>query len=308
MIEDPSDRGGSSTSRPRRSPRSSRSATASSTSPSLGSSSPRALLDAYGIEPSKALGQHFLIDPNLATAIAADAGVEPGDAVVDIGAGLGALTTALAERGAAPVLAIEFDRALMPALRSVAEAYPTVEVVAADATKADWPSALGDEAWIACGNLPYNVGTAIVLSLLERAPMVRRVVVMVQREVADRLVATPAAREGYGPTSLRVAYHAEATILRPVPASVFWPRPSVASAIVRMERRSHPAAGVDEEALWRVVDEAFAQRRKTMRGALRRLGADDPDATLYAVGVDPSARPEELDLAGFARIAEALPA
>jgi 16S rRNA (adenine1518-N6/adenine1519-N6)-dimethyltransferase len=266
------------------------------------------MLDAYGVEPSKALGQHFLIDPNLATAMAADAGVQPGDAVVDIGAGLGALTTALAERGAARVLAIEFDRALVPALRSVAQAYPTVEVVAADATKADWPSALGDRAWIACGNLPYNVGTAIVLSLLERAPMVRRVVVMVQREVADRLVATSAAREGYGPTSLRVAFHADATILRPVPASVFWPRPSVASAIVRMERRSHPAAAVDEEALWRVVDEAFAQRRKTMRGALRRLGVDDPDATLYAAGVDPSTRPEELDLAGFARIAEALPA
>src|SRR6478672_1094302 len=147
MIEDRSDRGGSSASRPRHSPRSNHSATASSTSPSPGSSSrpspsPRELLDAYGIEPSKALGQHFLVDPNLARAIAADTGAGPGDQVVEIGAGLGALTTALAERGPDRVLAIEFDGALVPALRSVAQAHPAVEVLAADATKVDWPTIL----------------------------------------------------------------------------------------------------------------------------------------------------------------------
>jgi 16S rRNA (adenine1518-N6/adenine1519-N6)-dimethyltransferase len=308
MIEDPSDRGGSSTSRPRRSPRSSRSATASSTSRSPGSPTPRALLEAYGVEPSKALGQHFLVDPNLAAAIAADTGAGPGDAVAEIGAGLGALTTALAERGADRVLAIEFDRALLPALRSVAESYRAVEVLAADATKLDWRSVLGDGRWIACGNLPYNVGTAIVLAVLERAPMVRRLVVMVQREVADRLVATPASREGYGPTSLRVAFHAEAAILRSVPASVFWPRPSVPSAILRMDRRPRPAVAVDASRLWRVVDEAFAQRRKTVRSAVRRLGVGDADAVLETADVDPSARPEELDLAAFARLTEAMPA
>jgi 16S rRNA (adenine1518-N6/adenine1519-N6)-dimethyltransferase len=266
------------------------------------------LLEAYGIEPSKALGQHFLIDPNLAAAVAADVGVGPGDAVVEIGAGLGALTMALAERDVDRVLAIEFDRQLLPALRSVAEAFPTVEVLDADATKIDWSATLGDGAWVACGNLPYNVGTAIVLSLLEHAPTVRTLVVMVQREVADRLIATPSSREGYGPTSVRVAFHAEAAIVRSVPASVFWPRPSVASAIVRMNRRPHPAVAVDEATLWRVVDEAFGQRRKTIRAAVRRLGADEPDAVLAGAGVDPSARPEELDLAAFARIAEALPA
>jgi len=206
------------------------------------------------------------------------------------------------------VLAIEFDRALVPALRSVAAAHPAIEVVAADATKVDWPATLGDRTWIACGNLPYNVGTAIVLSILQRAPMVERIVMMVQREVADRLVATPAAREGYGPTSLRVAYRGDASILRPVAPSVFWPRPSVASAIVRIERRARPAVDVGETALWRVVDEAFGQRRKAMRGALRRLGAENPDAILREAGVEPSARPEQLDLAAFARIAEALPA
>src|SRR6188472_4208516 len=151
MIEDRSDRGGSSTSRPRPSPRSSPSVTASSTSPSPGSSSRRALLEAYGVEPSKALGQHFLIDPNLAAAIAVDAGIGPGDAVVDIGAGLGALTTALADRGA--------ERVLVPALRAVAAGHPVIEVLAADATKVDWPAILDDRTWSACGNLPYNVRT-----------------------------------------------------------------------------------------------------------------------------------------------------
>src|SRR4051794_5977832 len=167
MTEDRSDRGGSSTSRPKPSPRSSRSATASSTSRSPGS--PRALLARHGVEPSKALGQHFLIDPNLAAAIAADAGVGPGDAVLDIGAGLGALTTALAERGAERVLAVEFDRALIPALRAVAGSHPAVEVLAADATKTDWSSVLGDRAWIACGNLPYNVGRDRALGAGARA-------------------------------------------------------------------------------------------------------------------------------------------
>src|SRR6478752_6180003 len=137
MIEDRSDRGGSSTSHPRPSPRSSPSATVSSTSPSPGSPSPRAQLEAHGVEPSKALGQHFLIDPNLARAIAADTGAGPGDRVVEIGAGLGALTTALAERGPDRVLAIEFDRALVPALRSIASAHPSIEVLDADATKID---------------------------------------------------------------------------------------------------------------------------------------------------------------------------
>jgi 16S rRNA (adenine1518-N6/adenine1519-N6)-dimethyltransferase len=266
------------------------------------------VLEAYGVEPSKALGQHFLVDPNLAVAIAADTGAGPGDHVVEIGAGLGALTTALAERGPERVLAIEFDRALVPALRSITEAFPSIGVLAADATKVDWLSTLEDRSWIACGNLPYNVGTAIVLSLVERAPMVRRLVVMVQREVADRLVATPASREGYGPTSLRIAYHADATMVRTAPVSVFWPRPTVASAIVRLERHDRPAVDVDPVALWRLVDESFAQRRKAMRAALRRLGATDPDGVLARAAVDPSARPEELDLEAFARVTEALTA
>jgi 16S rRNA (adenine1518-N6/adenine1519-N6)-dimethyltransferase len=205
------------------------------------------------------------------------------------------------------VLAIEFDRALLPALRDVVVDRPSVEVLAADATKVAWPSVLGDGAWVCCGNLPYNVGTEIVLDLLERAPTVERLVVTVQREVAERFAAKPGA-PGYGPTSIRIVYRGTVDVIRRVPREVFWPRPSVASAVVRITRRERPPVEVDEGRLWRVVDEAFGQRRKTMRSAVRRLGVDDAEALLQAADVPAGARPEELELGDFARIAEALPA
>jgi 16S rRNA (adenine1518-N6/adenine1519-N6)-dimethyltransferase len=250
-----------------------------------------------------------LVDPNLAAALAADAGVRPGDRVVEIGAGLGSLTLALADAGAQHVLAIEFDRALVPALLEATVGRPSIEVLQADATKIDWRSLLGDDRRIACGNLPYNVGTSIVLDILERAPMVDPVVVMIQREVADRLAATPRNRDAYGPTSVRVAYRADVEIVRSVPPSVFWPRPDVRSSIVRLTRHPPPVA-VDERQLWRVVDESFSQRRKSMRSAMRRLGAAPGDTAtiLAAAEVRPDARPEELDLDAFARLAAILPA
>jgi 16S rRNA (adenine1518-N6/adenine1519-N6)-dimethyltransferase len=267
------------------------------------------LASATGVRPSKALGQNFLLDPNLAAAIARDAEVGPGTRVLEIGAGLGSLTTALADAGASRVLALEFDRALLPGLGQAVGDRATVEIVHADATKADWPALLGDGPWVCCANLPYNVGTTIVLDLLEQ-PAVVRLVVMVQREVAERLVATPAEREAYGAVSLRVAYRATARVLRAVPPDVFWPRPTVGSAIVRMDRLPTPPVDVDAVALWRVVDVAFAERRKTMRNALRRLGLSPTvaDAALAQAGVDPDARPETLDLATFARLVSAVAA
>jgi 16S rRNA (adenine1518-N6/adenine1519-N6)-dimethyltransferase len=312
MTEDPSHRAASSTSRPRRSSVSRRSGEASSTSRSPGSGlAVRERAEAHGIHPSKTLGQHFLLDPNLATAIARDAGVGPGTKVVEIGAGLGSLTVALAEAGAEHILAIEFDRALLPALREATAGYPAVEILHADATKLDWSTTLGDEDWICCGNLPYNVGTSIVVDVLDRAPMVRRVVVMLQREVAERLAASPTRhRRAYGAVSVHVAYRGRASIVRGVPAEVFWPRPTVGSAVVLIEPRDHPPVSVDERRLFRVVDVAFAQRRKTMRNALRRLDVDpsDADRVLARAGIDPAARPEELSLEAFARLAEELPA
>jgi 16S rRNA (adenine1518-N6/adenine1519-N6)-dimethyltransferase len=147
-----------------------------------------------------------------------------------------------------------------------------------------------------------------VLDTLRDVPQVRRLLVMVQREVGERLVAGPG-EKAYGIPSLRVAYRAEGAVVRRVPPSVFWPRPKVESVIVRLVRRDQPSVGVDEERLWTVVDAGFAERRKTVRNALRRLGVDgqDADDLLEAAGVDPSARAETLSLQDFARIAEALP-
>jgi len=261
----------------------------------------------YGITPSRALGQHFLTDRNLAAAIAADAGVAAGSRVIEIGAGLGSLTIALADAGASRVVAVEFDRALLPALRDAVADRPAVQVVAADATKLSWPSLLDGDGWVCCGNLPYNVGTDVVLDVLEHAPMIERIVVMVQREVADRLTASPG-DDGYGPTTLRAVYRATAEIVRRVPPDVFWPRPSVTSTVVRMQRRERPPVDVDEVRLWRVIDASFAQRRKTMRAALRRMEAYDPDRVLADAEVPSDARPENVSLEGFARIVQALAA
>jgi len=263
----------------------------------------------HGIHPTKALGQHFLVDPNLARRIAELAEVGRGDAVLEIGAGLGSLTVALAATGAR-VLAVEFDRSLEPALREVlAEAGAgAVEVVIADAMKMDWPSALaGAERWTMASNLPYNVATPLVLELLASVPQIDTFLVMVQREVGERLAADPG-DEGYGAVSVKVALRADAEILRRVPASVFWPAPKVASVLVRLRRLSEPRVTVDPDLLFRVVDEGFAQRRKMMRNALRRLGLapSEADRALEQAGIPPGSRAEEIALAGFARLAETL--
>ena len=285
---------------------SSTSASPGSSDAGLGAAAIRDIAARHGIHPSKALGQHFLIDPNLARAIAADAGVGPGDRVIEIGAGLGSLTLALAATGAR-VRAVEFDRALLPALREATAGARGVTVVAADATSIDWETELGGGRWTLCANLPYNVSVPLVLSVLERAPAVRRCVVMVQREVGERFVAEPG-DEGYGPVSLRVAYHAAAEVLRRIAPSVFWPRPNVASILVRLDRLPTTPVSVEPERLWRVADAGFAERRKAIRSAVVRLGVDPgrADEILRACAVDPRARAERLSLEEFARIAEAI--
>jgi len=274
---------------------------------SLGAGALRALADRHGIRPKRSLGQHFLIDPNLARAIASDAGVGPGDHVVEIGAGLGSLTRALAEAGA-DVLAVEVDPSLIPALEESVAGLDRVRVLHTDATDREWRDELGEDEWVLAANLPYNVATHLVLDTLRHVPQVGRLVVMVQREVGERLIGTPG-EKAYGIPSVRIAYRAQGTLVRRVPPSVFWPRPKVESVIVRLQRLESPPVGVDEERLWAVVDAGFAERRKTMRNALRRLGVDGEaaDALLEGAGVDPSTRAETLSLQDFARIAEALP-
>ena len=267
----------------------------------------RDLASRHAIRPSKDLGQHFLVDPNLARAIASDAGVGPGDRVVEVGAGLGSLTLALAATGA-QVLAIEFDRALIPALHEVVGHVPNVRVVTADVTRFDWVREVAPGPWTLCANLPYNVAVPVVLDVLERAPSAERLVVMVQREVGERFVAGPG-DEHYGPLSVRIAFRARGALIRRVPREVFWPRPSVASIVVRLDRRPRLEIHVNGAVLWRLVDAGFAERRKTIRSAVVRLGIERgrADDVLEACGVSPRARAEQLALEDFARIAEALP-
>jgi 16S rRNA (adenine1518-N6/adenine1519-N6)-dimethyltransferase len=223
------------------------------------------------------------------------------------------LTVALAATGAR-VLAIEFDRRLLPALEEVTRASSAssrVEIVHADATSLDWTELLGGDRWSLCANLPYNIATPLVLDLLERAPRIERFLVMVQKEVGERLAAVPGSR-GFGAVSLKVAYRADASVVRRVPPSVFWPEPKVGSVLVRLTRTDAPPPGVDgvdPGRLFAAIDVAFAERRKTMRNAVRRisgLDATGADRVLADAEVAPASRPEQLDLQAFARIVRAL--
>jgi 16S rRNA (adenine1518-N6/adenine1519-N6)-dimethyltransferase len=265
----------------------------------------RALAARHGIRPKKLLGQHFLIEPALTERIAALAGVGPDTRVLEIGAGLGSLTQALARTGA-EVVAVEVDRRLVPALEEVVSGYPGVRAVIDDAMKADWGSILeGPGPWVVVANLPYNVAVPVVMRLLEDEPRIDRFLVMVQREVGERLAAGPG-DEQYGAVSVRVAYRAESRVVRRVARSVFWPQPNVDSVLVGLTRRAPPVE-VEESALWELVDEAFAQRRKTMRNALVRLGLDPPGSStvLIECGIQPNARAEQLGLPEFACLATA---
>ncbi len=264
-----------------------------------------ALLAAHNIRPSRAFGQNFVVDPNTVRRVARLAGVGPGDRVVEVGPGLGALTLAIAETGAV-VKAVEVDRRLIAALGEVVAASPysdRVEIVHADAMTLDWSAVLSPEsAWVLVANLPYNIATPLIIHLLDDVAAVTRMLVMVQREVGERLAAA-AGSPAYGAVSVKVAYWAEAKVVAAVPASVFRPRPNVESALVGIRRRSAPAvdprlAARDE--VFALVNAGFATRRKMLRKSLASLV--DPAAFAVA-GVDPEARAETLGVAEWGRLA-----
>jgi 16S rRNA (adenine1518-N6/adenine1519-N6)-dimethyltransferase len=256
------------------------------------------LLETHGVRPSRALGQNFVVDPNTVRRIARLAGVSADDRVVEIGAGLGSLTLALAETGAA-VTAVEVDRHLVPVLREVTEG-TGVTVVEGDALSLDWPALLGPEGdWVLVANLPYNVATPLVADLLDGVPAIRRMLVMVQREVGERLAAGPG-DEGYGAVSVKVAYWATASVVGRVPATVFLPQPRVESALVAIERRPAPAVDVPPDELFPLVRAGFAQRRKMLRRAL--AGAVAP-SVFEAAGIPDTARAEELSVEQWGRLA-----
>lgn len=258
----------------------------------------RGLLDRFGIRPKRSLGQNFVVEPNTVRRIAELAGVGLGDRVVEVGPGLGALTLALLETGA-EVTAVEIDDVLVDVLEEVAGDHGSLRIVHADAMGVDWESLLGAGPWTLVANLPYNVSVPLVCDLLDDVPAIVRLVVMVQLEVADRLVASPG-DDAYGLPSVKVAYHAEARKVGRVPPSVFLPRPRVDSALVDIVRRPEPLVAADPDVLFRLVRAGFAHRRKMLRGALR--GIVD-EAGLVAAGVDPTLRAEDLDLAQWAAIA-----
>ena len=254
------------------------------------------LLARAGRHPSRALGQNFVADPNTVRRIAHLAGVGPGDRVVEIGAGLGSLTLALRETGA-EVTSIEIDHHLVPLLRETVEPHG-VTVVEADAMDLDWPSLLSTERWVLVANLPYNVATPLVADLLDGVPQIVRMLVMVQREVGERLAAR-VGDEQYGAVSVKVAYWAQAKVVGRVPPTVFIPQPKVESALVHIERRPVPAVDVEPEPLFALVRAGFGQRRKMLRRSLSGLVRDDAFA---CAGVRPEARAEELDVHAWGRL------
>jgi 16S rRNA (adenine1518-N6/adenine1519-N6)-dimethyltransferase len=266
----------------------------------MGAGRIRALLDDHGLAPSRALGQNFVVDPNTVRRIAALAGAGEGDHVLEIGAGLGSLTLALAEVGAS-VTAVEVDRHLLPVLREVvAETDPPVRVVAADALDVELDVLLaGAPRWRLAANLPYNVGTTILLRILEQAPQVEGGVVLVQREVAERLVARPG-DPAYGIPSVKVAWYASASLAGRVPPTVFHPRPNVDSALVRFERTPSPADEDVRRRVFALVDAGFGQRRKMLRRSLADLVTP---ADLESAAIDPTRRAEELAVADWVRLA-----
>jgi 16S rRNA (adenine1518-N6/adenine1519-N6)-dimethyltransferase len=265
----------------------------------------RQLLADHDLQPSRALGQNFVADPNTVRRIARLAGVGPGDDVVEIGAGLGSLTLALLETGAR-VTAVEIDRHVVPALREVTEP-AGARVVEADALTADWPAILGGGVrWALVANLPYNVATPLVLGLLDDVPAIDRMLVMVQHEVAERLAAAPGSK-AYGLPSVKVTHWATAEVVGRVPATVFVPQPRVESALVRIVRRPAPV-GADTPAqrkrLFTLARAGFGQRRKMLRRSLAGL----VDAGAFAAaGIAPDARPEQLSVEDWGRLAAAAP-
>jgi 16S rRNA (adenine1518-N6/adenine1519-N6)-dimethyltransferase len=276
----------------------------------LGPADVRKLAARLGLNPTKRLGQNFVIDAGTIRRIVSLAEIAPDDVVVEVGPGLGSLTLGLVE-AAGRVIAVEIDPVLAAELPvTVASRAPGVAdrltVVAADAvTLSDLP---GEQPTILVANLPYNVAVPVLLKLLEAFSTISRALFMVQAEVADRICAPPGSRT-YGIPSVKVAWYGTARRVGAVSRTVFWPAPNVDSALVSFTRSLTPgeAAGVSRAQVFEVIDAAFAQRRKTLRAALASW-AGSPDAAqrvLVAAGINPSLRGETLDVTQFIRIVRA---
>nr|WP_205862399.1 16S rRNA (adenine(1518)-N(6)/adenine(1519)-N(6))-dimethyltransferase RsmA [Planosporangium thailandense] len=274
----------------------------------MGPAEVRELAGRLGVRPTKTLGQNFVHDPNTVRRIVRAADLDPSDVVVEVGPGLGSLTLALLPEAAA-VRAVEIDPTLAAALpgtvaRHQPEHADRLRVIERDALKVR-PDDFDVPPTALVANLPYNVAVPVVLHLLAILPGLRHGLVMVQKEVADRLTAGPGSKI-YGVPSVKLAWYARARQAGRVPPGVFWPVPNVDSGLVAFTRRD-PPAGAQRERVFAVIDAAFAQRRKTLRAALAGWagGPDAAERLLRAAGVDPGARGESLPVEQFAAIAAA---
>ncbi|WP_136193594.1 16S rRNA (adenine(1518)-N(6)/adenine(1519)-N(6))-dimethyltransferase RsmA [Actinomyces procaprae] len=282
----------------------------------LGPADIRRLAAALDLRPSKARGQNFVHDAGTLRRIVRLAGVQPDETVLEIGPGLGSLTLALLEAGAR-VIAVEVEPVLARALpTTIANRLPAVAdhltVLNADALTITGPQTLPAPDGAApptrlVANLPYNVAVPVLLTALAALPGLHTATVMVQAEVADRLAAAPGSRT-YGVPSVKAAWYGTVRRDARIGRSVFWPVPNVDSAVVTLTRREPPATTATREQVFAVIDAAFAQRRKTLRKALAPLagGPDQVEAAARAVGIDPTARGEKLDVLAFAALAQAL--
>jgi 16S rRNA (adenine1518-N6/adenine1519-N6)-dimethyltransferase len=265
----------------------------------------REVIAAHGLAAKKSLGQNFLFDLNLTRKIARAAGANDGGVFYEVGPGPGGLTRALLSEGADKVIAVERDDRCLPALEEIASAWPgKLQIISADAMKLDEAAVLPRGLRVAA-NLPYNVGTALLIKWLTVEawpPLWASLTLMFQKEVAQRITARPGS-EHYGRLSVLAQWRCTAKILFDVNKGAFVPPPSVTSAIVRLEPRAEPLAPANLHDLEKITASAFGQRRKMLRQSLKALGGE---TLLGKCGIDPTARPEDLRIEEFAALARAL--
>ncbi|MGJ3223696.1 16S rRNA (adenine(1518)-N(6)/adenine(1519)-N(6))-dimethyltransferase RsmA [Geobacillus thermoleovorans] len=274
------------------------------------------ILERYGFSFKKSLGQNFLIDANILRKIVDVADISPDTGAIEIGPGIGALTEQLARR-AKKVVAFEIDGRLLPILADTLSPYDNVRIFHQDVLKADLHAVIAEELAdvsdrMVVANLPYYVTTPIIMKLLTERLPIRGMVVMLQKEVADRLAAKPGTKD-YGSLTIAVQYYTEAEVVMTVPRTVFMPQPNVDSAVIRLVKRQHPPVVVDDEGVFfQVVRASFAQRRKTLFNNLTnnlpggKENKEKIERVLVALGIDPRRRGETLDIAEFASLSNAL--
>jgi 16S rRNA (adenine1518-N6/adenine1519-N6)-dimethyltransferase len=265
------------------------------------------ILRSFNIHMSKRLGQNFLIDEDIVQGIVDAVGIEPGDLVLEIGPGIGTLTQGLAE-AQAEVTAVELDRKLPAVLAKTLEGYDNVRVIQGDILKTDIPSLMGAGPYKVAANLPYYITTPIIMALLEQRLPISSLVTMVQKEVAERMVASPGTKD-YGALSVAVQYYTKPCIVLDVPPRSFIPAPEVNSVVIRCEvRKEPPVKAIDEKMFFRVVKAAFSQRRKTLNNALKTMGVekDTVKQVLESANIDGIRRGETLSLEEFATIANVI--